>query len=100
MLSVARQQTGTTNTDQRLIVVTYQTRVSFLWLQANCSKDDAIKEMQKMFGIVDKSTLENRGCISQLSATIAKATTISQIMQDQCSKARGFQGRLIRLELS
>ena len=100
MLFLARQQNGENNRDQRIVVVTYETQVAFLCLQADCSMDGAIEEMRKMFGIENTSTVENRGCISQTKEIIATATIISQIKSDQHPKARKLQGKVIRLALS
>ena len=48
----------------------HKERVRLIRLDENCSIDDAVEQVQKMFGIADKSTLENRGCISQTSDRI------------------------------
>ena len=100
MLFLARKQNEGNNKDQRLVVVTYETQVAFLCLQADCSMDSAIEEMKKMFGIDNVSTVENRGYISQTKETVATASIISQIKTDQHPKARKLQGKVIRLELS
>ena len=100
MLFLARQQNGENNKDQRLVVVTYETQVAFLCLDADRSMNSAIEEMKKMFGIENTPTVENRGCISQTKEIIATATIISQIKSDQHPKARKLQGKVIRLELS
>ena len=57
---------------------------------------DAMEQMKNMFGIANKSTLENRGCISQTSEIIRGASKISQIKFDQRPKGP----KVIRLELS
>ena len=82
--------------DDRVIVVTFEGRVGLLCLNADCSMTDAIEKMQNMFGISNKFTLENRGCISQTSEIIRGASKISQIKSDQCPKGP----KVIRLELS
>ena len=55
-----------------------------------------MEQMKNMFGIANKSTLENRGCISQTSEIIRGASKISQIKFDQRPKGP----KVIRLELS
>ena len=100
MLFLARQRNGEINKDQRLVVVTYEDRVALLCLQADCLMVDTIEKMKRMFGIDNTSTLLNLGCISQNSAIIGEATKLLQIRSDQHPKARGFEGRLIRLKLS
>ena len=57
---------------------------------------DAIEQMKNMFGIANKCTIENRGCISQTSDIIEGASKISQIKFDQHPKGP----KVIRLELS
>ena len=100
MLFLSRQQTGKHDADQRIVIVTYQTRVSILWLHANCTMDSAIKEMQTMFAIADNTILENRGCICQTKEIIAAATEISQIKLDRDPNARKIREKVIRLEIS
>ena len=86
----------TKSEDDRLIVVTFEGRVGLLCLNGDCPMSDAIKQMQNLFGIANKSTLVNRGCISQTSEIIKGASKISQIKFDQRPKGP----KVIRLELS
>jgi len=94
MLFVARQHNA--NENERLVVVTFEGQVGYLCLNADCSMSDAIAQMQNMFGITNKSTLVNLGCISQTSDIIKGASKISQIRSDQ----RPNGPKVIRLELS
>ena len=57
---------------------------------------DAIKQMNNIFGIANKCTIENRGCICQTNQIIKGATEISQIKFDRRPKGP----KVIRLELS
>ena len=73
----------------------HKERAGLIRLDENCSIDDAVEKLQKMFGIEDKSTLENRGCISQTSDQIKGICKIAHIYSDQFSKGQ----KVIRLEL-
>ena len=97
MLNLASKRNATEN--NRLIVVTFEGQVGLVCLDADCSMSDAIAEMQKMFGLTNKSTLANRGCISQSSEIIKGASKISQIKFDQRPKGPKAP-KVIRLELS
>ena len=94
MLFVARQHNATEN--ERLVVVTFEGQVGYLCLNADYPMTDAVAKMQKMFGITNKTTLVNLGCISQTSDIIKGASKISQIRSDQRPNGPKF----IRLELS
>ena len=73
----------------------HKERVGLLRLDENCSMSEAVEKMQKMFGIADKFTVENRGCDSQTSEIIKGASKISNIKFDQYPKGL----KVIRLEL-
>ena len=94
MLFIARQHNATEN--ERLVVVTFEGQVGYLCLNADCPMSDAIAQMQNMFGIANKSTLVNLGCVSQSSEDIGSADRICQIKSDQ----RPNGPKVIRLELS
>ena len=74
----------------------HKERVGLIRLDENCSIDDAVEQMQKMFGIAEKFTLENLGCISQTTEVIKRASRISNIKFDQYPKGL----KVIRLELA
>ena len=92
-LHVAEKEAKKEN--ERLIIIMHKERVGLLRLDENCSMIDAVEKMQKMFGIADESTLENRGCDSQTTDIIKGASKISQIKFDQYPKGL----KVIRLEL-
>ena len=97
MLNLASQRNSTDN--KRLVVVTFEGRVALLCLNADCPMSDAIRQMQNMFGIENKSTLTNLGCTCQSSDHIRGASKISQIRFDK--RPRGPKApKVIRLELS
>ena len=74
----------------------HKERVGLIRLDENCSIEDAVEKMQKMLGIAEKCSLENRGCISQTTKTIKRASRISDIKYDQYPKGL----KVIRLELA
>ena len=93
-LHVAGQETKKEN--ERLVIIMHKEQVGLLRLDDNCSISNATEKMQKMFGIAEKSTLENRGCISQTTQIIKIASRISDIKFDQYPK----ELKVIRLELA
>ena len=74
----------------------HKEQVGLLRLDENCSIDDAVEKMQKMFGIAGDCTLENRGCTGQTIEMIKGASKISQIKFDQYPKGV----KVIRLQLN
>ena len=59
---------------------------------------DAIEQMKNMFGIANKCTIENRGCLCQTHEIIVGADKISQIRFCIDQRPKGLD--VIRLELS
>ena len=93
-LHVARQENKKEN--ERLVIIMHKERVGLIRLDENCSISDATEKMQKMFGIAEKCTVENRGCICQTTEIIKRASRISDIKYDQYPKGL----KVIRLELA